>query len=504
MRRSGRPMTRIGLTFFGVLVLGALLVGPQTRVGYAHLGEILYDSTIFQPIGVGAGNDKLQYALLVSHPRCEGDSELPREVRKIDTNGVDTLFATLPSRPACFEGEGFEDYLAISPGLAGFERDSVYVMQGRTIRKIPPTGGTGTNKSGGITVFATIPAPCAASRNGNIFDRYGGFKFQMLVMCANGPIWRVNSNGSSTFVADVATANITTPIEGPDVALPSFLPFARCLLGAAENDKTLIGEDASAGTVFAVCPGGKVSVVAKWPNAESVRFAPPLVWDCVPGNRAKPGAGAYFTALETSGIWKFPASAFSGGESEQKLNGQAFVLNGQGGVSARGIGLFRSVTDSNGVSRIQVSTFHQSFGGGRFHGSAFCGGKRLPKGTVRHSPRRIPNSNGTFTVTIFSTEGLLDVRNIDQSSVHAGFIGFEAPRIRCDLNEQGNALKCIFNIQDGGFPKITTTREKDDDEAQGEEREDERNNKRLKSIIHVMVTGFTKVGTNDPAFCGGD
>ncbi len=173
------------------------------------------------------------------------------------------------------------------------------------------------------------------------------------------------------------------------MALPSFLPFARCLLGAAENDRTRIGTDASPGTVFAVCPGGKVSVVAKWPNAESVRFAPPLVWDCVPGNKDHPGAGAYFTALETTGIWKFPASAFSVsvGESRQKLNGQAFVLSGQFSESERdGIALLRSVTDSNGVSRIAVSTFHGSFGGGKFHGSAFCGGKRCPRGKSGTAP----------------------------------------------------------------------------------------------------------------------
>lgn len=187
------------------------------------------------------------------------------------------------------------------------------------------------------------------------------------------------------------------------------------------------------------------------------------------------------------------------------MNGQAFVLSGKSFEGEGGIALFRSVTGSNGVSRIEVSTFHQSFGSGQLHGSAFCGGKRLPQGKVRHSPRRIdPNSDGTFTVTIFSTPGLLDVNNINQSSVRAGFVGFEAPRIRCDLNEEGNALKCIFNIQQGGFPKITT-REKDDHEAEGEEREDERDNEReLKSIRHVMVTGFTVVGTNDPAFCGGD
>ncbi len=425
MELSGRSIGRIGLVFVVAVALAGFLTGPYVQPGFAHLGESSFAS-ITGPIGVAGGIDEV----LVTHPSCED-----REVLKFDSNGVRTVFATLPSEP-----EGcHEDYIAISPGLGGFLRDSVYVSQGRTIRKIPPTGApTSTD----VTVFASIPLPCAATRNSLTFDRWGPFEFNLIVACSNGPIWRFDSTGSPTFVAEVETT--AGPIEGIDQAPPDFRPYEKCMFVAAEDDTTMIGSNSSAGTVFAVCPPGTVTPVAKWPRAEYVRFVPPIVTSCVTN-------GAFFQAIFPTSVLKFPQSLFDA------LSGQALVASEFNGEeeAGRGIGRLRSVTDQTGSSSIVVvnSPFHgntDTLAEVQLEGAAFCGSVHLPPGAVKRNPPQLnPRSQGEYKMRIFSTPFLPDVSKIHD--VKAGRFGREASAVKCELVEGGTALDCHFRTADSGF-----------------------------------------------------
>ncbi len=426
-----RVIGQTRLVFIMTLILGGLLVGP----GFAHLGEQSL-ALIDQPIGVAAGVDKV----LITRPFCI--NETSRQVLKINSQSVKTVFAPLPNGPAgCHE-----DYIAISPGLGGFILNTVYVVQGAVgegqganVLKIPPTGATSLAD---VKQFAFLPG-CALSGNNATFDRWGTFGFDMVVACSNGLIWRVDFNGVPTHIATVAA---TGPVEGIDQAPPAFRPYGTCMFVAAENDTTTIGSDSSAGTVFVVCSSGAsvasgtVAAVAKWPRAEYVRFVPPIVTSCLTG-------GAFFQAIFPTSVFKFPQSAFSG------LDGQALVASEFPSESG-GIGRLQSVTDQTGSRIVVVNPpFHSNtdtLAEAQLEGAAFCGSVHLPPGAVKRNPPQLnPRSQGEYKMRIFSTPLLPDVSRIHD--VKAGRFGREASAVKCELVEGGTALDCHFRTADSGF-----------------------------------------------------
>jgi hypothetical protein len=265
---------------------------------------------ITEPIGIVAVPGKL----LFINPYHTN----PRQIFSVDSLGTVTLFATLPNRPN--NELPSEEYIAISPGLGGFPASFIYITQGMNILQVTPDGLT-------VSVFATIPSlPC--SHNGITFDHVGTFGFDMIISAggggaciggATGEVWRVNSAGVATLVANVELKLGGTPtpiLEGPEVAPLGFAPYGGWIIVASENRNA----------VFAISSAGDVKEIATVETAEDVRFIPPN--PCTFGS----SGGSYFNTRysDTPGaslIWKIPptdlvglgGSAIIGGEDTGAL-----------------------------------------------------------------------------------------------------------------------------------------------------------------------------------------
>lgn len=299
---------------FGKVLAGLLslvLFGSAVGVAYA-LASPTYFAPFNEPIGVAATTDKLLVTNYCGNPRT---------VSLIDSAGHSSVFAHLPDWP---DGGCHEDYIAASPGLGGFPASDLYVMQGPNVVHVSADGTT-------VTHFATIPG-LPPTHNGIAFDQVGTFGNDMIVTGSNGTVWRVNSSGTPTFVA-----NVGTQLEGPIVAPASFAPYGGQILAAAEN----------ASRVYAISNTGVVSVAAVVPAAESVHLIPNTV--CSYGA----SGGAFFSAMYPTHIEKFAASDFVG------LGGQVLVTSEAGGTY-----LLKSVGGT-----LQQSQFEGN--NGQHEGSAF-------------------------------------------------------------------------------------------------------------------------------------
>src|SRR5207248_3021 len=158
------------------------------------------------------------------------------QIDTISDTGMVTPFAMLPGNP----GECKERYLAISPGLGTWAPNDIYVTDGDVVYKISPDGLS-------VTPFATMTG-CGYDHSGITFDHEGTFGFDMIVTCGNADIWRVDSTGTPTHVANVGRGDGN--YEGPVVAPANFGPYSGQILVANEDN----------GQVHAIKNDGTVTV----------------------------------------------------------------------------------------------------------------------------------------------------------------------------------------------------------------------------------------------------
>jgi hypothetical protein len=331
---------RYGPAFLAVLVVGWLLIVPNPATfGVAPPLESPFGNlTVNQPVAVAAS---LGRVLVTRH--C---STQVLSISGTQGSATVSVFATLPAQglSTC------EDYLAIVPAqpniqtvagfptpfFNGFTSNDVYVTQGPNITKISFDGST-------VSAFATLPS-CAASGNGITFDRPGTFGHNMIVACANGPVWLLNGSGQTVKVdgaptrRPIATIPITTGqiVEGPDVAPASFGSFGGQLLVTVSP---IVPTVPPTGNVVAVNPSnGKTSVVAAVPTAESVALIPTT--KCAFGL----SSATYFTAaFGTNAVDFLPlidpntgTSVFAG------LGGTNALVTSEGSANGAGITLLSS------------------------------------------------------------------------------------------------------------------------------------------------------------------
>jgi hypothetical protein len=408
-----RSVGRCAPMFLVTLMLGALLSGPSVATSQV-VPESVLAKNVKEPIGVAASPGRL----LVTHPFCGN----PREVLSISGTGKVTVFATLPNRSPIEDNPGacFEDYLTIVPAPPnpeslkgfptpwpnGFRSNDVFVTQGSKIIKIAFDGSS-------VTTFTTL-ANCLNTQSGITFDNVGSFGNKLIVVCANGKVYTVDSAGVASLQEE--TINATGPFEGPVVAPFTFTPFGGCLLVAADHAPAGVGQPN--GRVFAFPSScSDPTVVASVPLAEGVTIIPTTkcTFALTPGD-------TYFTAIFGVGgstIDQLPQSAFAG------LGGRALVPSesNSGGESPPGITL---LTPGEGVS---TSTFRPFFA--QHQGSAFvdC-----------HVPIlvriQVIQQDATLTLKIFG-DSSFDPALIIVDSLRFGPNGNEVPaNLNCTLPQK--------------------------------------------------------------------
>ena len=274
-----------------------------------------------QPIGIAATQDGLLYTQY-----CVASAGEPTIFKVTDT-GTSSVFApSFPSVAGCVE-----KYLDVNPGLGPWANKvrHVYVTQGSDVFEITPDGST-------VTLFATIPSG-VTTHTGIAFDRVGTFANDMILTDITGNVFRVNSAGAITNVA-----NVNAFIESPAVVPATLGPHGGEVWAAAEGT----------GTVYSVSASGTVSVIAAGiSGAENVKVIP-----AAPAQLGSSG-GAYFAADFPVRIIKFPASDFAG------LGGN--VLVGQESTGG-GVQMISFTGGAYVVSTFQGNAFQGSAEGAAF------------------------------------------------------------------------------------------------------------------------------------------
>lgn len=285
---------------------------PVTPPGPGPSGPATMLAPFQDPIGVAVTKNQL---LLTRY--CD----FPNHLYYMDDLGNTSIYADIPTpNDGCIE-----EYLATSPGLGGFIANEVFVTHGQQVYRV--------DNAQNVTLFATL-AGLGGTHTGIAFDHSGLFGYDMIVSGNTGVVYRVNSAGVATQIA-----NIGVGVEGPDVAPLTFAPYGGHILLAAEG--------VSAVYAIGPAPSYTVSFVGSWPSAESIHVIPP--------NPCSYGAtgSAFFSAIYPSLIEQYPAGNFAG------LAGDILVTSEGGGIG---------IMHSNGSS-ISFSQFYGNVG--QHEGSAF-------------------------------------------------------------------------------------------------------------------------------------
>ncbi len=318
--------------------------------------------TVNQPIGIAATQDGLLYTqYCVAHP---GEPT----IFKVTDTGTPSVFApTFPSAAGCVE-----KYLDVNPGLGPWANKVryVYVTQGSEVFEITPDGST-------VTLFATIPSG-VTTHTGITFDRVGTFNNDMILTDITGNVFRVDSAGAVTQVA-----NVNASIENPAVVPAALGPHGGEVWVAAE----------SAGTVYSVSASGTVSVIASGiSGAENVTVIP-----AAPTQLGSSG-GAYFAADFPVRIIKFPASDFTG-LGGNVLVGQESPGGGVQMISFAG-GAYVVSTFQGGAYQgtAEGAAFVQTMGGPFVYAAKFVCGRFLPR--ERQPAEEGPVEPGSYATAI--------------------------------------------------------------------------------------------------------
>ena len=130
-------------------------------------------------------------------------------------------------------GASGEIYVSSSLGLGGFPSRDIYATQGNSVYHITNDGLSGGSFVSGLT----------GGVRGIAFDPYGVYGYDMLVTTDAGSVYRVNSGGTPTLLA-----NLGYDTEGLDFTPQAFGPYATgTLVVASEGSGRLTAID-SAGT----------------------------------------------------------------------------------------------------------------------------------------------------------------------------------------------------------------------------------------------------------------
>jgi PEP-CTERM motif-containing protein len=201
-------------------------------------------------------------------------------------------------------GGNSELYVSSSLGLGGFPSRDIYASRGPTL------GNRGLYhfSNDGLTqgVFTVTGATALNSEyvKGIAFDPFGNYGFNMLVSTDQGNLYKVDSSGFATLLANVGAGVV---LEGIDFAPAGFGPLGGQAVVASEN----------ANTLFAVSNAGVVTNLGvNTPGAEEIGFVPLNL-----GLSGNPLEGFYGASYPDGGIVKFDVSQFSG------MLGDAIVTN---------------------------------------------------------------------------------------------------------------------------------------------------------------------------------
>ncbi len=181
-----------------------------------------------------------------------GSNNLQLYSTNLSGGNVQKFGSPVPQTPN-FNGE---TVLAASLGLGGFPSGDIYAAAGNTIYHYANSGGAPTK-------FATIPDGINGG-TGTVrqifFDPGSSFGGNMLVTTNLGDVYRINSSGGVTLVANTGTGDT----EGMDIATSAWGPYAGDLLTGSENNNS----------IQLVSPSGAVIPVGTVPIAETISFVP--------------------------------------------------------------------------------------------------------------------------------------------------------------------------------------------------------------------------------------
>lgn len=221
------------------------------------------------PVGIAATQDGLLFTTFSGQPSI---------FKVTDTKKVSVFAPTFPTAP-----DPNEKDLDVNPGLGPWANKYrfVYVTQSPDIFEITPNGCT-------VKHFTTIPTDVGAWLC-ITFDRVGTFNNDMIVTDLHGKVWRVNSAGIPTQIANLKA------ITGGAAVVPT-------TLGPRGGELWV----ATQGAVSSIDASGHVSLIANIELAENVTVIP-----AAPIELGSSG-GSYFTADWPTRILEYPASDFYG------------------------------------------------------------------------------------------------------------------------------------------------------------------------------------------------
>ena len=88
---------------------------------------------------------------------------------------------------------------------AGFTVKDVYITEGQNIYKF-------TYPTGPISFFAQVGCPFS-DHNSITFDKYGTYGYEMIVMCENGNVFRINGSGTVTSSAALPPKGVSHSVK---------------------------------------------------------------------------------------------------------------------------------------------------------------------------------------------------------------------------------------------------------------------------------------------------
>jgi hypothetical protein len=196
-------------------------------------------ATITQPVGVAA----TQNEVLVTQPYCVHDSQTGAlspsqwQVVRIDTAGVQTLFATIPADPNYVVRFNLsnctENYIVVTPGtVGGFRSGHAFVAQGGFIYEFDSTGTLVPN--GANNFLASIPSLEVPFAHTSItLDTTGTFGNKLIVTGTDssnfGEVWSVDLAGNTvqllTFTGPGGSPVCDGPAGGPCFEGPQVAPL---------------------------------------------------------------------------------------------------------------------------------------------------------------------------------------------------------------------------------------------------------------------------------------
>lgn len=175
-----------------------------------------------------------------------------------------------------------EIYLSTSLGLGGFTYRDIFAAQGNGVYRISNNGSVGNTFASGLNGIVREIA----------FDPYGFYGYDMVVSTDVGNIYRINSFGNSTLIA-----NVGADTEGLDFAPQRFGNYPK---------GTLITASEGNGRLNAVLPNGTVSDLGVYIDGavEKLFFVPATV-----DKLGNPTTGFYVARYPTD-IQRAPANEF--------------------------------------------------------------------------------------------------------------------------------------------------------------------------------------------------